>query len=216
MNSIICSRCRAALRRSLRAGRAHQSRASSTAQNSNLSTISTVLAKPSWSVRSLLPTSSSSSPASPPSDSTTTIAPQTLQHLLRLSALPQPSSPEEEARMLSTLESQLHFVRAVREVDTAGVEPLRAIRDETAQGMREQTIGLEQLKDVLAREDVVGHARRPRRRRQEQNIDPAVEGWDVLCGASEVAGRYFVVRTGRSSSPAKPSSQVGDTTKESE
>lgn len=103
--------------------------------------------------------------------------------------------------MLFTLESQLGFVRAVREVDTTGVEPLRAIRDETAQGVREQTIGLEQLRETLAKEDVVGHARRPRRRRQrngtgeKENIDAEVEGWDVLSGASETAGRYFVVRT---------------------
>lgn len=106
--------------------------------------------------------------------------------------------------MLSTLESQLHFVHAIREVDTTGIEPLRAIRDETAQGLREQTIGLEQLRDTLSKEDVVGHAQRPRRRRgeagQKENINHEVEGWDVLDGASETAGRYFVVRTGSSSS----------------
>lgn len=120
--------------------------------------------------------------------------------------------------MLSTLESQLHFVRAVREVDTAGVEPLRAIRDETARGVREQTIGLEELREALAKEDVIGHARRPRRRRggagkKGESIDPEVEGWDVLAGASETAGRYFVVRTAPSSPDQTNISQAGDTKK---
>ncbi|KAI1103457.1 DNA polymerase ligase-domain-containing protein [Jackrogersella minutella] len=122
-----------------------------------------------------------------------------------------PKSVEEESQMLSTLESQLQFVRAIREVDTTRVEPLCAIRDETTQGMHEQTIGLEQLKEALGKEDVVGHARRPRRRQREEDrarkdmggeeketVYPEAEGWDVLAGASETAGRYFVVRTGSS------------------
>ncbi|KAI0124532.1 hypothetical protein F4776DRAFT_207792 [Hypoxylon sp. NC0597] len=217
MNLIICSHCRMALRHSLRALRAHQTRSiSSTASRSSttdIKSIAEILSRPSWSVRSLLPSTESSD---------TKITPQTLHHLLRLSALPSPKSAEEESRMLRTLESQLHFVRAIREVDTTGVEPLRAIRDETAQGMREQTIGLEQLKEALAKEDIVGHARRPRRRRGiggagqkegEDKADPEVEGWDVLGNASETAGRYFVVRT-RSTGPAgRSTSQAGETKK---
>ncbi|KAI1388858.1 uncharacterized protein F4822DRAFT_429475 [Hypoxylon trugodes] len=210
MNSTICPRCRTALRQSLRTLRSHHlrtissspSRSSPHSQNpaSQASTsISEILSKPSWSVRSLLPSSSTST-------SDETITPKTLHHLLRLSALPPPSSPEEESRMLSTLQSQLHFVRAARDVDTTGVESLRAIRDETTAGLREQAIGLDRLRDALAREDVVGHARRPRRRHREEsrsgrNKEAGVEGWDVLGGASETAGRYFVVRTG-SSKPA--------------
>lgn len=184
-----------ALRQSLRTMRIRPLSVTTSRQSSSGPTFETLLAKPSWSVRSLLPSSTSS---------LETITPKTLHHLLRLSALPQPSSAEEESQMLSTLESQLHFVHAIREVDTTGIEPLRAIRDETAQGLREQTIGLEQLRDTLSKEDVVGHAQRPRRRRgeagQKENINHEVEGWDVLDGASETAGRYFVVRTGSSSS----------------
>lgn len=106
--------------------------------------------------------------------------------------------------MLATLSSQLHFVRAIQGVDTTGVAPLRVIRDETAAGLREQTIGLAQLEEALGAEDVVGHARRPRRRRstsQKQEQIPTnaeEENRDVLRGASETAGggRYFVVRSG--------------------
>ncbi|KAI0096551.1 hypothetical protein F4814DRAFT_135730 [Daldinia grandis] len=224
MNSQICSHCRKALDQSLRAlrGKGHQLRTLSSTtprQNSSSSssssssstspepeTLAALFSKPAWSVRSLLPEPFSLTGANPSTETETEITPRILQHLLRLSALPPPSSPSEEALMLTTLTSQLHFVRAVRSVDTAGVEPLRAIRDETTLGQREQTIGLEQLKDALANEDVVGHARRPRRRRQQQGgnagIDPGVEGWDVLAGASETAGRCFVVRTG-STSPAQ-------------
>lgn len=110
------------------------------------------------------------------------------------------------------LEAQLAFVRAVRDVDTKGVEPLRAVRDETAAGARERAVGLDALRPVLAREDVVGHARRPRRRRYGVEGSAAagegegegggegarikgVEDWDVLAGASETAGPYFVVRS---------------------
>src|SRR4051812_44154241 len=107
--------------------------------------ISKLLTKPTWSVRSLLP--------SPPSSThIPTITPKQLHHLLRLSALPQPSSPSVEASMIATLESQLHFVRAIQQVDTTGVEPLRSIRDETAAGLREASITVERLKDALEKE----------------------------------------------------------------
>lgn len=130
-----------------------------------------------------------------------------LRHLLQLSALPPPSSGEEEAELLGTLSSQLHFVRAIQSVDTRGVEPLRAIRDETAAGMAEQTIGLDSLRAALDKEDVVGHARRPRRRRDK--IDAGdVEGWDALAGASLKAGRYFVVRSGKEDAVASASSET--------
>ncbi|RYO94220.1 hypothetical protein DL764_007878 [Monosporascus ibericus] len=187
--------------------------------------ISRILSKPTWSVRSLLPppppSSSSSSTPTPtptqahPSETATKITAQTLSHLLRLSALPQPApGSEEEARMLADLEAQLGFVRAIREVDTRGVAPLRAIRDETAAGAREQAVGLGALRDALAAEDVVGHARRRRRRRRVGGVGGGSEGeagrgggagtgrrneiecWDVLGGASETAGPYFVVRSG--------------------
>ncbi|KAI0181462.1 hypothetical protein GGR52DRAFT_39445 [Hypoxylon sp. FL1284] len=217
MNSTICSRCRAALRLpalrqpSVRFTRQSSSSSSGTASSSP-SELATLLSKPTWSVRSLLPTPSSSSTSTEPS---TTITPETLRHLLRLSALPPPVSADEESQMLSTLESQLGFVRAVREVDTAGVEPLRAIRDETTLGLDEQTIGPDDLKEALDNEVIVGHARRPRRRRGEsakddKSADSAVENWDVLAGASETAGRYFVVRSASSSQVQPDISQARD------
>jgi Asp-tRNA(Asn)/Glu-tRNA(Gln) amidotransferase C subunit len=157
-----------------------------------------ILSQPTWSVRSLLPPGpkSSSDPSTlPSSEIEDEINSQTLAHLLRLSALPQPSSPEEESQLLTTLRSQLHFVRSIQRVDTSGVTPLRAIRDETAEGLEEQTIGLETLREALSREDVVGHARRPRRRRGELVDANEVENWDVVGGASKIAGPYFVVRS---------------------
>ncbi|KAI0124882.1 hypothetical protein BJ170DRAFT_597731 [Xylariales sp. AK1849] len=166
-----------------------------------------ILSKPTWSVRSLLPPSSNSEPSSSPSE-VEEITPQTLRHLLRLSALPSPSSPSEEATLLSTLRSQLHFVRSIQSVDTTGVPPLRSIRDETAAGIRELTIGLDSLKEALEKEDVVGHNRRPRRRRERDGgkKEPVkgVEDWDVLGGASMKAGRYFVVRSGKGSTSEGP------------
>ncbi|KAI5863440.1 hypothetical protein GGS23DRAFT_621082 [Durotheca rogersii] len=201
--------------------------------------LSALLSTPTWSVHSLLSPAPSSS--SPP-ETTPVISPQTLHHLLRLSGLPAPQGPpkeegqqqqpgDEEARMLATLSAQLRFVRAVRAVDTAGVQPLRAIRDESAAGRAAQTLGLAALRPALASERVVGHARRPRRsgraeaaeqgeggqpRQQKQQggqpegVDPDTEeGWNVLAGASETAGRYFVVRTGGQSGPASPVQVVG-------
>ncbi|RYC53837.1 hypothetical protein CHU98_g12375, partial [Xylaria longipes] len=159
MSSTICSNCRLALRRTLRAAR--NSRQQSTVAASltrpsrtqlsgptgtTTSDLTSLLSQPTWSVRSLLP------PSSPSPSQQTTITPATLHHLLRLSALPLPQTPEEESQMLSTLSSQLHFVRAIQGVDTAGVSPLRVIRDETAAGLREQTIGLAELWEALEAE----------------------------------------------------------------
>ncbi|KAI0187187.1 DUF726 domain protein [Xylaria flabelliformis] len=243
MSSTICSSCKQALRRTLRASRAtrqQQAKAQSTVAASLIRPSRTqssdpidtttpdlpsLLSQPTWSVRSLLPQ------ASQPS----TITSKTLHHLLRLSALPLPQSPEEESQMLATLSSQLHFVRAIQGVDTTDVAPLRVIRDETAAGLREQTIGLAELREALEAEDVVGHARRPRRRRiqrtaggqessssseegrdterhtssQEQEQILNEEGnWDVLGGATETAGgRYFVVRS--SGTGSLPNGTVG-------
>ncbi|OTB11981.1 hypothetical protein K445DRAFT_26019 [Daldinia sp. EC12] len=212
MNPRICNHCRKALYQSLQRRRLRTLSSASTRQTSSSSeSLAALFSKSTWSVRSLLPEPSSTSSSA---DTELEITPQTLHHLLRLSALPPPSSPSEEALMLSTLTSQLHFVRAVRSVDTAGVEPLRAIHDETSIGQREQTIGLEQLKETLANEDVVGHARRPRRRQQQREsshvTNQEVEGWNVLAGASETAGRYFVVRTGSTAGPAQTDARQGE------
>ncbi len=94
--------------------------------------------------------------------------------------------------MAAALRSQLHFVQDIQSVDTLGVEPLRSIRDETEQGMREQTIGLEKLRDALSREQTFGHNKRPRRPKEKTDMSQ-VEEWDALATASHKAGKYFVV-----------------------
>lgn len=99
--------------------------------------------------------------------------------------------------MIQTLQSQLHFVRAIQQVDTTGIEPLRSIRDETAAGLEEETIGLAQLKEALEAEEVRGHCRRPRRKQDVLVDTTGVEDWDALATASERAGRYFVVRSAK-------------------
>ncbi|KAH9815312.1 Glu-tRNAGln amidotransferase C subunit [Teratosphaeria destructans] len=149
--------------------------------------IDQLLSKPTWSISSLLPPSDTRPTDSP------SISSKQLHHLLRLSALPPPSSPEEEARMLSTLASQLHFVREIQRVDTAGVEPLTSLRDETPEGEKEAEIGLEQLKDAMDREEVKGKALRRIRRRRGGGLEKEVEHWDMLGMAGKKSGRYFVV-----------------------
>lgn len=97
--------------------------------------------------------------------------------------------------MIATLQSQLAFVRAVQRVDTKGVEPLSAIRDETEQAIRENTIGLEDLKEALAKEVHVGHYQRPQR--VKEKLSPDEEKWDALATASRKAGKYFVVQSAK-------------------
>ena len=65
--------------------------------------------------------------------------------------------------MIADLEDQLHFVRHVQSVDTEGVEPLVAIRDETEEAKRASEITVETLKEEFEREEVVGFARKIRR-----------------------------------------------------
>jgi Asp-tRNA(Asn)/Glu-tRNA(Gln) amidotransferase C subunit len=146
--------------------------------------------EPTWSVESLLP------PAKQAPDAPK-ITSQQLHHLLCLSALPLPKSEEEEDKMLSTLVDQLHFVGKIQQVDTTGVKPLRAIRDETAAAEAEQTITLDTLKDALAKEKVVGkHYKRIQR--DATPVDASdVENWDVLGSAERKQGRYFVVESER-------------------
>jgi hypothetical protein len=103
--------------------------------------------------------------------------------------------------MLQTLHSQLHFVRDIQNVNTEGVEPLQSIRDETEEGIREATIGIEELKEALAAEAIKGRNRRPKRRRGDPVDTKGVEDWDVLGTASEKdetsLGSFFVVRGGQ-------------------
>lgn len=155
--------------------------------------IESMLEKPTWSVRSLLP-----DPAARPSSPTVT--PAQLKHLLRLSALPQPSSPEEEQQMLETLESQIHFVREIQKVDTTGVEPLQSIRDESPEAVKESTIGLEQLKEALSKERVIGRNKKIQRIESARNDRPDGDAWDgnALGYASKTKGKFFVVDTANS------------------
>ncbi|KAJ5541024.1 hypothetical protein N7494_006100 [Penicillium frequentans] len=161
--------------------------------SSQTAQLESILARPSWSVRSLLPNESSD-------PSTPSITPKQLHHLLRLSALPQPASAAEEQSMLRTLESQIHFVKEMQCVDTTGVEPLRSIRDETAAATQETAIGLDQLRDALAKEEVSGRRRRIQRIQGERESRPDGSTWDgdALGYASKTKGKYFVVETGSS------------------
>ncbi|KAG6360165.1 hypothetical protein INS49_011221 [Diaporthe citri] len=151
--------------------------------------LTSIFANPTWSVRSLLP-------SSPPSADEVT--PATLHHLLRLSALPPPGQRGEEDRMLGTLRAQLHFVRDAQSVDTRGVEPLRSIRDETATGVAESTVTLDTLREALSRETAVGFRRRPRRVKDAQERVQSEE--ERLVEAATVERRdkrYFVVASGK-------------------
>ncbi|KAK1765567.1 hypothetical protein QBC33DRAFT_145699 [Phialemonium atrogriseum] len=168
----------------------------------------TILSRPTWSVRSLLPQNDEDAISQE-----SHITPTQLRHLLRLSALPPPASASEEARMIAVLQSQLRFVRDVQAVDAAeGVAPLTSIRDETREGLAEATVGVEQLRGALSEEVAVGRARRPRRQRQQKKKDAhddddhrhhhhhtagGVKDWDPLQTASHKAGRYFVVRSAK-------------------
>ncbi|KAK1830803.1 hypothetical protein QBC39DRAFT_372603 [Podospora conica] len=174
----------------------HQHRLSSSSSSSSPATL---LSTPTWSVRSLLPpkTTTPNSDPNPDTKEDPPIPLTTLHHLLRLSSLPSPPPPASEPEMLSTLHAQLHFVRAIQQVDTAGIAPLYAIRDETRAGLAEASIGLgtPAIRDALAGEEATGRCRRPRRRRGAGDDVPEREaGWDVLGQAQERAGRYFVVR----------------------
>jgi hypothetical protein len=193
MSRSLCLYCRALLRQSIHIRRRHTAgsvRGYSSTPKEPLD-IAAVLSKPSWSVRSLLP-----DPSVPPAEE---ITPKQLHHLLRLSALPQPKSPEEEAEMLKTLHSQLHFVRDIQSVNTDGVEPLQSIRDETEEGIKEATIGLDGLKEAFLAEEIKGRNKRPRRIRDAPVDTKDVEDWDVLGTASKKVetplGKYFIVKS---------------------
>ncbi|KAG8669861.1 hypothetical protein FPOAC2_09202 [Fusarium poae] len=182
----ICASCRLVLRRAIIINSNKNTTTRSITTKSP--TAASILEKPTWSVRSLLPSFSFSEPAEK-------ITPSQLHHLLRLSALPLPTTSADEATMINTLQSQLQFVRAVQRVDTTGVEPLTAIRDETPEARQEATIGLADLQEALSKEVRIGHYQRARRVREK--IESNAEKWDALSTASKTAGRYFVVESGK-------------------
>jgi Asp-tRNA(Asn)/Glu-tRNA(Gln) amidotransferase C subunit len=149
-----------------------------------------LLSTPTWSVESLLPPKTRA-PDAPK------ISSQQLHHLLRLSALPAPDTPEQAQIMLDTLAAQLHFVGEIQQVDTTGVKPLRVIRDETRAAEQEQTIGLDSLRSALEKETTIGkHFKRIQR---DATLADAkdIEDWNILGSAERKAGKYFVVESER-------------------
>ena len=97
--------------------------------------------------------------------------------------------------MLQTLQSQIHFVKEIQKVDTTGVEPLRAIREETAEAIEEQTIKLSDLKEHLDAEVVVGRNGRIRRMATDDPEARAAEDWDPFSMSDgKRMGKYFYVR----------------------
>lgn len=146
--------------------------------------IEAMLAEPSWSVNTLFPSNSHPTPSQ-------IVSRKQLHHLLRLSALPLPTSEAEEIKMLKDLETQLQFVRAIQQADTEEVEPLVSIRDETAEAEKEDEITLETLKPDFAKEKVSGI--RGRITRSEPVEREADEDWDALACAPKTVGRYIAL-----------------------
>ncbi|KAK4197568.1 hypothetical protein QBC40DRAFT_101810 [Triangularia verruculosa] len=162
-----------------------------------------LLSKPTWSIHSLLPptTTTATTTTTTTTISTPSISSHQLSHLLKLSALPPPTSSESTSKILSDLHSQLHFLAHLQSVDTSDVEPLSSIRDETPEGLAEAAVTVDTVKEALENEERVGKWRRPRRRVQPAKEQREVEKWDVLGSASEKVtvggGGYFVVRSGK-------------------
>lgn len=97
--------------------------------------------------------------------------------------------------MLQTLQSQIHFVKEIQAVNTTNVAPLRSIRDESEEAVKESTIGLDRLRDVLEKERVVGRSKRIQRMPSDDHGRPDDGEWDgnALGSASKTKGKYFVV-----------------------
>jgi aspartyl/glutamyl-tRNA(Asn/Gln) amidotransferase C subunit len=151
--------------------------------------IEALLSKPTWSVKALQERDSDS-------HSLENITQKQLHHLLRLSALPLPESPEQETKMIETLQAQLHFVQAIQKVNTTGIEPLSALRDETENARRENEFTIESLREEFEKEEVVGFAKRIKRKDTSQTI--VGETVDALKSAPKKLGRYIVVNTKKS------------------
>lgn len=149
--------------------------------------IEAALAKPKWSVKSMLPNEGEQEP---------TVSQAQLHHLLKLSALPLPKSADEEARMLKTLEAQIHFVKEIQGIDTTHVKPLVAIRDETAANVKEEMITLEKLQPCLDQEEKVGINGTIRRRKPTEMLkDSEWDPFELGEGKeSRKKGRFFFVK----------------------
>jgi Asp-tRNA(Asn)/Glu-tRNA(Gln) amidotransferase C subunit len=154
--------------------------------------VDTLLSKPTWSLDTLLPSTTSSTSNTP------TITSKQLHHLLRLSALPPPKDAASERKMLDSLHAHLHFVTHIRSVDTTNISPLQSLRDETATGIKSQGIGLEDLEDAFSKEEVKGrYYKRIRRRQEDAEEGESAQNWDVLSSARKKVGRFFVVEGGK-------------------
>jgi Asp-tRNA(Asn)/Glu-tRNA(Gln) amidotransferase C subunit len=152
---------------------------------------SELLSKPTWSVRSLLPTIDSSE--------TPDINSKQLHHLLRLSALPPPKDAAEEREMLQTLQSQLHFVKKIQSVHTEGLEPLQSIHDETMAAREENEIKYEDLTKYMKNEERAAEGRMILKSRRGEIIKSnEAEGWSVLAQASRTVRKHFIVRSNAS------------------
>lgn len=99
--------------------------------------------------------------------------------------------------MLRTLHTQLHFVRDIQSVDTTGVSPLRAIRDETSAGVLESTVTLEKVQGILGRETKFGHRKRPRRLRDEERERSEEERLVEAATAPRRERGYYLVESGK-------------------
>lgn len=188
--------------------------------------IKSLLRNPTWSVTSLLPPARTPKDDSLPSQSEAQvplvtraptaadkeITPEKLRHLLRLSALPAPKTEEEEERMLNDLRDHVHFVKEIQMVDTSGVEPLVAIRDETSEHRQEHTITKESLAQYIDLEEKQGKNGTIRRRKDTYQItshtiesqpwepDPipwsqVEDPWDLgEGGETRKMGRFFFIK----------------------
>ena len=160
--------------------------------------IESLLETPTWSVASLLPpgpsrkresdssilysfqSSTPESEAEVETEAKSEITREKLHHLLKLSALPPPKSRQEESQMLGDLQDQVHFVKEIQKVDTEGVQPLVAIRDETSEHRQERTIGMVTLAEFIDLEEKKGKNGTIRRRKdtyQVTRFTPDSEPW---------------------------------------
>ena len=89
-------------------------------------------------------------------------------------------------------------MRAVQAVDTSGVEPLRALRDETSEAEREVERDITtRCEEAMEKEEVLGKFyKRVRRKRDLEAVDgerDVVQDWNPVENAERRVGKFFVV-----------------------
>ena len=99
---------------------------------------------------------------------------------------------------MDDLKRQLEFVKVIQSVDTKGVEPLVAIRDETEEGKKSQEIGLDdpEIMRAFAQEQRVGKRHRIVNVRDNAEERKELE-WDPLAQAGRRSGCYIAVDTAK-------------------